>query len=429
MSSPTKLMPSFGRRPLLLGALGLGVAGVAGCGQSTSASTASSGGGVITVGSHQSDDVPKKAFADMMAGFKGGEVKINTIQHEAFKENINNYLQGNPDDVFTWFAGYRARYFAQKGLVGDISDVWAKVSGIPDSMKKSSTDAEGKQIFMPTTYYPWAVFYRPSVFTERGYTVPKTLNEWVTLCDKMKADGLAPIAFADKDGWEAMGTFDMLNLRVNGYDFHVSLMAGKEAWDGDKVKKVFATWKQLLPYHQEASLGRTWQEAAQSLLQKKSGAYLMGMFLQQQFATVPDAKDDLDFFVFPEIDSAIGAKVIEAPVDGFMMAAKPKNLQGAKDLLLYLSTPEAVNITVKADPSVIAANSKADQSGYNALQKKAVKVIEEAEAVSQFLDRDSRPDFASTVVGPAFQAFIKDPNSIDSILKSVEEQKKSIFAS
>lgn len=431
MSHPTSPLPSFGRRSFLLGTAGLAAAtGLAAC--SSKGGSGGSGGsdnGTVKVGSNQSDDVPKKAFAEMMGGFKGGKVAINTIQHETFKEGITNYLQGNPDDVFTWFAGYRARYFAERGLVGDISDVWEKVDGIPDSIKKTSSTTDGKQIFMPTTYYPWAVFYRPSLFKERGYTEPKTLNEWVTLNDRMKADGLTPIAFADKDGWEAMGTFDMLNLRVNGYDFHVSLMAGKEAWDGDKVKKVFKVWKDLLPYHQADALGRTWQEAAQGLLQKKSGAFVIGMFVQQQFASTPDAKEDIDFFTFPEVDAAIGAKVIEAPIDGFMMSAKPKNGKLARELLQYLSTPAAVNITVKADPSVIAANSKADQASYNALQKKAVKMIEEAEAVSQFLDRDSRPDFASTVAGPALQSFIKDPNSIDSILKSVEEQKKSIFAS
>ena len=96
---------------------------------------------------------------------------------------------------------------------------------------------------------------------DRGYTVPKTLDELMTLGRKMKADGLVPIAFGDKDGWPAMGTFDQINLRVNGYDFHVSLMAGKEDWAGDKVKKVFDTWRGLLEIHQADSLGRTWQEA------------------------------------------------------------------------------------------------------------------------------------------------------------------------
>lgn len=425
MSTRTIPMPHFGRRTLLQGALGgVAVSSLVACGDDKPTGES---GGTVTVGSYQSDDIPKKAFAEMMKGFTKGKVEINTIQHETFKEGINNYIQGNPDDVFTWFAGYRARNFAEKGLVGDISDVWNDIKGMPESMKNVSSDANGKQVFVPSTYYPWGIFYRPSVWKERGYEVPKTVDEWKTLNEKMQKDGITPIAFADKDGWEAMGTFDMLNQRINGYDFHVNLMAGKEAWDGDKVKKVFTEWKDLLPFHQKDPLGRTWQEAAQSLLKKQSGMYVMGMFIDQQFQQT-DAKGDLDFFSFPEFDSAIGAKVVEAPVDGFMMRAKPKNEIGAKDLLRYLATPAAVNITVKADPSVIAANEGAEQGGYTALQKKAVTMISEAENISQFLDRDTRPDFASTVVGPSLQEFVKNPSSIDSICSKIEQQKKSIFA-
>ena len=66
----------------------------------------------MTFGSNQSDEVPKKAYADMLAA-SGLTVKVNTVDHE-HQENINNYLQGNPDDVFTWFAGYRMQFFAPR---------------------------------------------------------------------------------------------------------------------------------------------------------------------------------------------------------------------------------------------------------------------------------------------------------------------------
>ena len=45
-----------------------------------------------------------------------------------------------------------------------------------------------------------------------------------------------------------MGMFDMLNLRINGYDFHVSLMGGKESWTDDKVKAVFTALEELSDY-------------------------------------------------------------------------------------------------------------------------------------------------------------------------------------
>ena len=34
---------------------------------------------------------------------------------------------------------------------------------------------------MPSTYYPWAVFYRKSVFAQKGYQVPKTLDQFKAL--------------------------------------------------------------------------------------------------------------------------------------------------------------------------------------------------------------------------------------------------------
>src|SRR3712207_9256232 len=75
----------------------------------------------------------------------------------------------------------------------------------------------------------------------------------------------------------------------------------------------------------------------------------------------------------------------------------------------------------------ISANTGADTSIYNSLQKKSAELVSQAKNISQFLDRDTRPDFASTVVIPAFQEFIKNPDDIDGLTKSLEEQKKSIF--
>lgn len=421
-------MAGLNRRSLLAGAAGttalLGTGLLAGCGSDSGGSDAKT----VSLGSNQSDPKPKEVIAKVMDGFRtssGLEVAVNTVDHNTFQENINNYLQGKPDDVFMWFAGYRMRFFAARGLAGDLSDVWGKLSGMSDAFRKASTGDDGKQYFVPSSYYPWAVFYRKSVWQQNGYQVPKTLDDLTALAGEMKKDGLTPIAFADKDGWPAMGTFDILNLRINGYQFHIDLMAGKESWTSDKVKKVFDTWRGLLPLHQPDSLGRTWQEAAQSLQQKKSGMYLLGLFVGQQF----DGADlaDLDFFTFPEIDPAIGAKALDAPIDGYMMARKPKQEANARKLLEYVGSKAAADITVKSDPSTLVANSEADTSGYSALQKKAAELVGSATEIAQFLDRDTRPDFASTVIIPALQQFIKDPKDIDGLTSSIENQKKSIF--
>ena len=429
---------SLNRRTLFKGAVGgaaaLSIPGLlAACGSSSSGGAAASGGsakGTITLGSYSSDATPKKSLAAQVAAFQtssGNTVKINTVDHNTFQENINNYLQGNPDDVFTWFAGYRMRFFAAQGLTGDISDVWPKLSGFTDGFKAASTGDDGKQYLVPVDYYPWALFYRKSVWAAHGYTVPTTVDDLIALSKQMQKDGLIPIAFADKDGWPAMGTFDILNMRVNGYQFHIDLMAGKKAWNGPEVKKVFDAWTQLLPYHQTNSLGRTWQEAAQTLQQKKAGMYLLGLFVAQQFTA--DEQSDIDFFTFPAIDSTIGSDALDAPIDGMMMRNKPKNEVGAKAFLEYIGSVDAEKIALANDPGNLYPNSGLDTSSYTALQKKAAELVGSAKSIAQFLDRDTRPDFASTVMIPQLQAFIKDPTKVNDILDSIESQKKSIFSS
>jgi multiple sugar transport system substrate-binding protein len=436
MSEPTPFEEMLSRRKLL-------VSGVAGAAAFAGLRTARAFGGVptalveqlagnVTFGSNASDPVPKAATAAVLKAFTkktGTKVSVNTVDHNTFQEQINTYLQGRPQDVFTWFAGYRMQFFAQKGLLTPIDDVWAKLKPhFSPAMQAASRGLDGHYYFVPIYNYPWAVFYRKSVWQQHGYTVPATWDDFIALAKKMKTDGLTPIAFTDKDGWPAMGTFDILNMRINGYQFHVDLMAGKQAWDGAKVKAVFNQWKELLPYYSDGALGLTWEEGAQQLVKKQAGMYLLGSFVAQQ-ATDPADHADLDFFPYPMINAKWGHDSLDAPIDGYLMAKRAKNAAGAKQLLAYLGTAAAENVYLKTDPNDTGAAKDASTVHYNALQKKAAKLIAGAKHIAQYMDRDTRPDFASTVMIPALQQFLNKPNDVNGLTSSIQKQKKAIFGS
>jgi multiple sugar transport system substrate-binding protein len=119
---------------------------------------------------------------------------------------------------------------------------------------------------------------------------------------------------------------------------------------------------------------------------------------------------------------------VEAPIDGFMISKKAKNVAGAKELLKFLGTADAQNIYLKTDPSDVGANSQDDTTAYNAIQKKSAEFISAAKQISQFLDRDANPTFASTVAIPALQQFLNKPGDIDGLLKSIDAQAKTIYA-
>jgi multiple sugar transport system substrate-binding protein len=434
------------RRSMLRGAVGLagvsalGVPALAACSSSKSSPTPTSTGGstaalgTVKIGSNGSDPVPKQAFADLFtaaqAALPGLTPAVNTVDHNTFQQNITNYLQGTPDDIFTWFAGYRMQFFAQQGLLHDVNDVWQVIGGnFSDAIKKQSQGLDGKYYFVPDYYYPWGLFYSKSLWQAKGYTPPTTWADFITLCKKMKADGLQPVALGEQDGWPAMGTFDYLNMRTNGYDFHIQLMQGKAAWTDPKVAAAFDHWTELLGYTSPGANGRKWQDAVTMVMNGQAGMCVHGLDQAGPIFQAANKTADLDFFAFPAIDPANAQDAVEAPIDGWMMSKSPKNHAGAVKLLEWLGTSQAQNTYLKSSPNDVAAANGADTSGYNDLQKKSIQFVTSAKQISQFLDRDANPTFVSTVVIPSFQKFIDTPGSISSILGDMEKQKQSIYNS
>ena len=416
LSDPVKLAETLGldlsRRELLkiagYGSLAAFIAACGGTSTSTGGGSITATGGKLTLGSNQSDPGVKagvQAIADAFSAANGGtKVTINTQDHGTFQNQIAQYLGGTPEDVFTWFSGHRMRFFADKGLVTPIDDVWNAVSsnftaGFASSVKGN----DGHVYAVPTDYYPWAVFYRKDVWAAKGYQIPTNWDDFKKLCQKMKGDGLIPIAFADKDGWPAQGTFDILNLRLNGYDFHINLLTGAngQKWTDPKVANVFKKWAEMTPYYSPAFAGLTWQQGADQLLRKQAGMYLLGLFVGDEFKTSGTADDlnQLDFFPFPDLGTSYDAeKALDAPIDVYMVSKKSPTLSNdlgqAKAFMEFMAKGSTQLMFWQHSPGSIPCANDADTSSYPALTKKAVEIVSKAQKITQYFDRDSRPDFA-----------------------------------
>lgn len=387
-----------------------------------------------TLGSNESDEVPKLAVENIVNYCEeqaGIEVAVNVNDHNTFQNQISAYLQGTPDDIVKWFAGNRVRFFAAQGLVSPINDVWEDILQYQtEGLKTASTGNDGNQYFVPVYNYPWVMMYRKSVWDEKGYTEPTTMDEFKALGDQMIADGMIPLALGDLDGWPAMGTFDILNMRQNGYEFHIGLMEGREKWSDPRVKTVFEIWRDdVLPYTQEGAAGRSWQDAAKAaLVDKTAGMYFLGTFAAEQ-ASVEDIPD-IGFFPWPALGTEFDAEnAIDAPIDGFMLSAAPKNLEAAKAFLRCVGTPEA-QLAYVLTPGIgsVAVSPLADPSGYNALQAASAEVLQSAGNIAQFLDRDARADFAGPSGMQGFLlSFLTDPSQdLDAFLGSIQSYYDSL---
>ncbi len=386
----------------------------------------------IIYNSYNSDPEPRKFDEKLVEMFNEMHpetpLEHSVVQHEDFKQAIRAYLVASPaPDVMTWFAGNRARFFIDKGLIMDISDVWEEEGWNEDYPKgfRAMSSVDGQQYFLPSSWYWWAVFYRESVLEENGVEPPETWDELLAACDTLSANGVTPITIGTKFRWTAAAWFDYINMRLNGPEFHLNLMLGKESYDDPRVKAVFEKWNELFEHNCfiDDAAAYNWQEALDPFNQGDAAMYLMGQFIMDSVAE--DVKDDVDFFQFPIIDPnmPIGE---DAPTDGYFMSVNAKNPEGGKNFLRFLGSVEAQTMQVQ-EMGRLPVHTGVDKSLFTPMQQKGLEMIESADLVVQFYDRDTTPEMADAGMN-GMMAFWDDPEAIDDILTDLEVTRQEVFA-
>lgn len=74
----------------------------------------------------------------------------------------------------------------------------------------------GKVYAIPGAFGAWCCWYDAKQFREHGWSVPKTWAQFDSLCDQIKAAGIAPIAFQGKYPYYAWSTYISLVQRCGG---------------------------------------------------------------------------------------------------------------------------------------------------------------------------------------------------------------------
>ena len=405
---------------ILKGLLGLGFAAI------LSASTALAG--ELVINSDQSDPAPKKAMEELIADFQAKypdiKVKWNNFDHEGYKSAIRNFLTADPPDVAAWYAGNRMAPFVKAGLFEPVDDVW-EANGFNEQLKSAaaSMTIDGKKWGVPYTYYQWGIYYNKEAYKKAGVTEPKNWAEFVANCEKFKAAGIDCLTTGTKALWPGAGIFDYMNLRVNGYEFHMDLANGKIPWTDDRVRNTFAEWKKIVPYITANHAAIDWQDAAALLSQGKAANYVMGNFAVATFKDGGMTNDTLGFMVFPEITPGI-PRAEEAPTDTFHIPSGAKNKEDAKKFLAYLGSPEA-QTKMNATLGQLPTNNKATV-GDDPFIKAGFEMLSSAYALAQFFDRDAPADMAKAGM-EGFQEFMVKPDNIDAILERLEKVRQKVY--
>ncbi len=377
-----------------------------------------------------SNPAPRATFEGIIAQF--GEmhpdlnIETTIIDRDAYKTQIRNFLTANPPDVATWYAGNRMLPYVNTGLFEDVSDLWTGQLAEDLASTKTALTIDGKQWGVPYTYYQWGVYYRKDIFDELGLSVPTTFEEEKANCQKIVDSGRKCYTIGTKFLWTAAGWFDYLNLRTNGYEFHMALTAGKESWTDDRVKKTMANWRELIDMGAfiDDHTAYSWQEAIPFLVDGQATAYLMGNFAVDPIKAAGLTDDQLDFYQFPLITEGI-PMAEEAPTDTLHIPSGASNKEAARAFLQFVASPE-VQTSMNASLGQLPVNNKASVNTDDKFVRQGFEMLNKASALAQFFDRDAPAEMAKVGM-EGFQEFMVRPDNLDRILQRLEKTRERVY--
>ncbi|EOA04056.1 extracellular solute-binding protein [Herbaspirillum frisingense GSF30] len=402
---------------------------IAGC-LAASAWSSAAMAGTLAVNIAYKGAVQRAVWQSTMDEFKKAnpdvDIKASFIEEEAYKVQLPGWLSTQAPDIINWHNGERMAFYASRGLLEDLSEDWKKNGW--DSTYASTKEAsswQGKQYSAPTVYYSWGMFYRKDLFKKVGIaSEPKTWDEFLEACKKLKAAGIAPVAVGGRDAWTLAGWFDYLDLRINGNAFHQQLMAGDVAYTDPRVKKVYTAWKSLIDNKVfiDNALSYDLDGAQPFLFQGKAAMMLMGTFIAKGFPA--KLAPEMGYFQFPIIDAAVPTAE-EGPTESIHIPAKARNKADAHRFIAFVGTP-AISAKLAEGLGSLPANSKSPAPS-DPISRIGFEILSNAKGgISQFYDRDMTKEMADEGM-KGMQKFVSDPNKLDDVLNDLEQARKRIY--
>lgn len=321
------------------------------------------------------------------------KVEYNYTENEAYKTKLQVAMLGGagPDIFFNW-GGETQAIYSREGLLYDLTkavgnDYW----GLSKALFSNHT-LNGKIYgipFFPTVNTVW---YNKKIFAKYGITPPKTWSELLTICEKLKKEGIIPFAVGGKEPWTILHAFMYMADRMAGAQLYQDAKAGKARFDDPAFVKAFGMLETLVKkgYFPPDALNLSWGDSCQLMMQDKAAMMAMGNWL----FTVITAEntvdfDKWDFFPYPTVEGGKGdPNSIMGAADGYSINRACKNPEAAIKLLKFLSSKENAIERFEKSSSLAALATPYMNESTLPQMKKIAALLANASSLTLWWDQD-----------------------------------------
>jgi raffinose/stachyose/melibiose transport system substrate-binding protein len=254
---------------------------------------------------------------------------------QAFTNAPQAFMKGIDDPTWLqWIKG---------GLLEDLTNQ-PFIKNFDSNALKDASSYNGKIYALSTGRYAYSgVFYNKEIFTQNNLQVPTTWSEFVTLCELLKAKGIAPMTAGGKDGWPIGAVGDsglLLSTFPNQPALVKGLWTGQIKYNDTTAQLYFEKGQKFLSYFEKGVSSVDYQTAPGRFATGKAAMYPAGTW---DAPTILQANPNikLGYFPFPGSDNPTDNKVLAGKYDvAWYVPAKANAKEAALAYLNFFSQTE-----------------------------------------------------------------------------------------
>lgn len=298
---------------------------------------------------HRFPDEPFNSFIESVVAKYEEEhpdidIVVSSAQNQPYKEKIKVVVGSNeaPDVFFSWCGEFSER-FLREGLIMNLTDAFEKDTEWKNSLLEAQVNeyrSNGVLYGMPFRLDAKMMFYNIDLFKENNLEIPKTWDEFISVCEKLKSAGITPIAYGNQEQWPSSHYIGSINqMLVNNETRLKDLEPTTGEFTDPNYVKALEYYQQLIPYFNDSANGLTHDMVRNNFAQRKAA------MLYAELVEIPylaEENPDLNYGMFglPVIEGAGDAALLTGSPEGFVISSKTKYPEECIEFLKYLTGPE-----------------------------------------------------------------------------------------
>lgn len=323
----------------------------------------------ITITYMASQDWIKDAELELAEKFEaetGIHVDYQILPADQYFNVLKTKLNsGEATDIFGGQSGktdLRVQYDVEKNAVDLTGEEWTTRMD-PLSLDQVSLDGKvyGAEIWDTIASNYFVINYNKKIFADLGLSVPKTYDEFKTVCEKIKAAGIVPIFEPVSDGWHHVLWFPMVGPRFEELNPGLAdqLNANKATFaQNETMLEALTQLQELydLGYFGDNALSDAYADTNKMLA---GGEYAMSLTtlaapagIQADYPEV--TADTFGFFPIPLVDNTL-APAHPAGPSKFIYSGST-HIEEAKSYLAFLMRPENLQYLLDNSDEFVSLN-------------------------------------------------------------------------